>query len=110
MREPAPMIQTMTISEVKRTIAHLVNAVSHGETRVIIEQSGVPVAVLVSLEDLERLAAHDARSAERWRVLEAMRTPFRGAPVEEIERETAKAIAEVRAERKAEREAAAKSA
>jgi prevent-host-death family protein len=110
MGRQEPAQQTMTISEIKRMLSSLVNAVSRGETRVIIERSGSPVAALVSLEDLERLVALDAQSAERWRVLEAMRAPFRGVPVEEIERETAKAIAEVRAERKAEREAAAKSA
>jgi hypothetical protein len=103
-------MQTMTISAVNRARFRLVEAVSRGETRVIIERSGSLVAALVSLEDLERLVALDAEDREAWEILQTTRAPFRGIPHEEIEREIAKAVAEIRAERRAEREAAAKSA
>lgn len=106
MGETDPTIRTMKISDVKRTLSSLVNEVYRGETRVLIEKSGIPVAALVTVSDLKRLARLDEQRDERWQVLEAMRAPFRGVPAEEIEREAAKAIAEVRAERRAEREAA----
>ena len=64
----------------------------------------------MSIEDMRALAQFDEVRAERLRLLELMREPFRDVSPEEIERETAKAVAEVRAEMKAERMAAAKSA
>jgi prevent-host-death family protein len=102
--------QTMKISDVKARLSNLVNEVYREKTRVLIEKAGIPVAALVSIEDLERLAQLDKERAERRRVLESMREPFRGVPAEEIERETEKAVAEVRAEMAAERERAARSA
>ena len=105
-----PARQTLKISDVKARLSSLVNEVYREETRVLIEKAGIPVAALVSLEDLERLAQLDQERAERRRVLESMREPFRGVPAEEIERETEKAVAEVRAELAAERERADRSA
>ena len=79
------------------------------ETRILIAESGVPVDPPESIQDLAPQTQLDEARAERWRLLEMMREPFRGVSPEEIERETAKAVAEVRAEMRAEREAAAKS-
>ncbi len=110
MIEQEPATQIMKISDVKARLSNLVNEVYRKETRVLIEKAGIPVAALVSIEDLERLAQLDKERAERRRVLESMREPFRGVPAEEIERETEKAVAEVRAEMAAERERAARSA
>ena len=107
MREQEPMTQTLKISDVKNQLSSLVNAVYRKETRVLVEKAGIPVAALVSTQDLKQLARLDAQRAERRRVVAAMREPFRDVPPEEIERETAKAVAEVQAEMRAEREAAA---
>ena len=96
--------RTMKISDVKARLSSLVNEVYRQETRVLVEKAGIPVAALVSVQDLQRLAQLDEERAERRRVLESVREPFRGVPAEEIERETAKAVAEVRAEMAAERE------
>jgi prevent-host-death family protein len=97
----------MKISEVKNHLSSLVNEVYRQNTRVLVEKAGIPVAALVSTEDLRQLARLDAQRAERRRVVAAMREAFRGVPPEEIERETDKAVAEVKAEMRAEREAAA---
>jgi len=107
-QEPAK--RTLKISDVKARLSSLVNEVYRKETRVLIEKAGIPVAALVSIEDLERLAQLEKERAERRRVLESMREPFRGVPAEEIERESEKAVAEVRAEMVVERERAARSA
>ena len=104
MSEQEPTTRIMKISDVKTRLSSLVNEVYRKETRVLIEKAGIPVAALVSIEDLERLAQLDQERAERRRVLESMREPFRGVPAEEIERETVKADAEVPAEMAAERE------
>jgi prevent-host-death family protein len=104
MIKQEPANRTMKISDVKARLSSLVNEVYRQETRVLVEKAGIPVAALVSVQDLQRLAQLDDERAERRRVLESMREPFRGIPAEEIERERAKAVAEVRAEMAAERE------
>jgi hypothetical protein len=110
MLKQEPTTQTMKLSDVEACLSSLVDAISRQQTRILIETDGVPVAALISIEDLQQLVILDEERAERWQILEAMRAPFRGVPTEEIEREAAKAIAEVRAERRAAREKAAKSA
>ena len=107
MRELGPITNTMKISEVKNHLSSLVNEVYRKKTRVLVEKAGIPVAALVSTEDLRQLTRLDAQRAERRRVVEAMREAFRGVPPEEIERETVQAVAEVKAEMRAEWEAAA---
>ena len=107
MRQCATNTQTMNVSDFRSALSRLVDQVSQKETRILIEKSGRPVAALVSAEDLKQLARLDAQRAERRRIVAAMREPFRGVAPEEIERETAKAVAEVREEMRAERETAA---
>lgn len=106
MRTQQPRTQTMTVDDAGARFASLVGDVRRHATRVVIEEAGVPVAAIVTAEDLVELARLDERRAECRRVLEAMRAPFRGVSPEEIERETAKAVAEVREEMRAERTAA----
>jgi prevent-host-death family protein len=101
MIEQEPETRTMKISDVKAKLSSLVNEVYRQQTRVLIEKAGIPAAALVSVQDLQRLAQLDEQRADR-RVLESMREPFRGVPAEEIKRETAKAVAEVRTEMAAE--------
>jgi prevent-host-death family protein len=50
-----PTMLTMKISEVKQQLNRLVNQVYRRETRIMVEKSGIPVAGIVSAEDLERL-------------------------------------------------------
>jgi prevent-host-death family protein len=107
MREQEPMTQTMKISDVKNTLSSLVNKVYRKETRILVEKAGIPVAAIVSAEDLKQLAHLDAQRAERRRVVAAMREPFRGVSPEEIEQETATDVAQTRQEMRTEREAAA---
>lgn len=58
MREQGPMTQTMNLkfSEVKNRLSSLVNKVCHEETRVVIEKAGIPVAALVSVDNLARFS------------------------------------------------------
>jgi prevent-host-death family protein len=100
MPDQQPMTETMKISEVKQQLNRLVNRVYRHETRVMVEKSGIPVAGIVSAEDLRRLDRLDRERAERFRVLEEFGAAFADQSPEEIERETARALAEVRAERR----------
>jgi prevent-host-death family protein len=101
MREQ-PTTETMKISEVKQQLNRLVNRVYRHETRIVVEKSGIPVAGIVSIEDLRRLDRLDRERAEHFKVLEEFGEAFKDVPVEELEREVARALAEVRAERRAE--------
>jgi prevent-host-death family protein len=107
MRDHQPPTETMKATEARQHFASVINRVARKEARVIVEKSGVPVAGIVSAADIERLERLDAQRAERFRVLDTMREPFKDVPPEELEREAARAIAEVRAEMRAERERAA---
>ncbi len=106
MREQEPITRTLKISDVKNRLSSLVNEVYHKETRILVEKAGIPVAALVSTEDLKQLTRLDQQRIERRRIITAMREPFGGVSPEEIERETAQAVADVRVEMRAEREAA----
>lgn len=107
MSDQRPTTQPMKISDVRGQLNKLVNQVYRKETRVVVEKSGIPVAGIVSAEDLERLAKLDEERAERFRILDEMRAAFKDVPPAEIEREAERAVAEVRAEMRSEREGTA---
>jgi prevent-host-death family protein len=104
-----PMTQSMKISEVRGQLNTLVNRVYRHETRVVVEKSGIPVAGLVSVEDLRRLDQLDREREARFAVIDELREAFAGVPAEEIERETDRITAEIRAEGQRRREEAAAS-
>ena len=99
--------ETMTFTEARQHLSQVVNRVARHETRVIVEQSRVPVAAIVSPDDLRRLARLDAERAGRFEAMARFSDAFADVPDEELERELAKAQAEVRAELRAERAALA---
>lgn len=103
MREQSPVNQTMKISAVRSELNTLVNRVYRRETRVVVEKSGIPVAAIVSTDDLERLNALDEQDRQARAVLQSMRDPFKDVDQDEIEREANRAVSEVRAEILAER-------
>ncbi len=92
MREhEPPMTQTMNVTDAREHWSQVLTAVFRRQTRVVLEKAGIPVASLVSTDDLERLRRYDAE---------------RAADFAELEREVARVIAEVRTERRARREQA----
>lgn len=102
--------KTVKASEARQHFAELVNEVFKEGTRVVVEKSGVPVAVLVSARELPTLERSDRDPAEFMEALAAIRAPFKDIPPDKLQREIDKAVAEVRAEMRAEREAAKRSA
>ena len=97
MREHEPMTQTMKISDVKNTLSSLVNKVYRKETRVLVEKSGIPVAAIISADDLKRFAQLEREQEERFAVIDRAREAFKDVPAEEIEAETDRIIARNRA-------------
>ncbi len=55
MPEQNPATQTVTISDVKKSLSGLVNEVYRGNTRILVEKSGIPAAALVSVADLHAI-------------------------------------------------------
>lgn len=101
MPDQAPMTQTMKASQAHNEWSRVLNQVSRRETRVVVEEDGVPVAAIVSTQDLERLQQLEQQRQRDLATLRASQEAFKGEPVDEVERQIAQALAEVRAERTA---------
>jgi PHD/YefM family antitoxin component YafN of YafNO toxin-antitoxin module len=88
--------KTMKLSDVEGCLASLVDAISRQETRVLIESEGVPIAVLVSIEDLQRLTTFEREQAKRFAIIDHMREAFADVPPEQIEQDVVDIIRELR--------------
>lgn len=97
MREREPMTQTMKASEARQQFSQLLNQVFRGETRVVVEKSGIPVAAIISAQDLEQLARFEAQREKDFAVIDEIRAAFKDVPDEELEREVSRAVADARA-------------
>ncbi len=91
-----PSVETMKASQARENFSQLLNKIFRGETRVLIEKSGIPVAALVSAEDLKRLTHFESQRAERLTLLGRMRDAFADLSEEQIEQDVARVIARVR--------------
>lgn len=110
MREREPMTKTMKASEARQQFSKVLNQVFKGESRVIVEKSGIPVAAIISANDLERLSQMEAERDKDFAVIDEIREAFRDVPDEELEREVTKAVAAAREKRRKAMDQARKSA
>jgi prevent-host-death family protein len=92
-----PTTETVKASEARQQLPTILNRVFHRESRVLVEKSGIPVAAIVSAQDLQRLEQLDKDQQEDFAFIERFQSKFEGIPPEEIEREFDRARAEVRA-------------
>jgi len=92
------MTQVMKASEVRAQWSQLLNKVFRDKTRVVVEKSGIPVAAVISAEDLQRFTQMEEQREKRFKALDKMRDAFKNVSPEEIDREVKKAISQVRAE------------
>lgn len=110
-QQHSPTETVMKLTETKQAFSQVVNRVARGETRVVVEKSGLAVAALISIEEYRRFKEQD-REAARALAFEAMSQisqAFKDVPLDELERQVALAVADARADLRAEREAAATS-
>jgi prevent-host-death family protein len=98
MREREPMTQTMKASQARQEFSQLLNKVFRRETRVIVEKSGIPVAAIISAEDLERLIRLEAERQARFKVIDEIHARNWDKDPDEVERDVAQEIAAMRAE------------
>ncbi len=99
MPERARTMQTIKATAARQQFSELVNQVFRREKRVLIEKSGIPVAALISADDLEKLARFEAERARDFSVLDEVGQAFEGVPQDELEREIRKAVSSVRSTR-----------
>lgn len=102
MREQEPMTQTLKASEARQNFSQLINQVFKGETRVLVEKSGIPVAAIISAEDLKRLTQLEAEWNRDFAVIDEIRDAFKEVPDDELEREVARAVVSARGRIRAE--------
>ena len=94
------MTQVMKASDVRAQWSQLLNKVFRSKTRVVVEKSGIPVAAVISAEDLERFTQMEEQRAKRFEVLNRIGEAFKDVPEKEIDREVKKAISQVRSEKR----------
>ena len=104
MGEQKPTMRTMSVAEIKDQLSSLVNAVSRRETHILVEESGVPMAAIVSYNDLVRLKQIEQSWEEGTRIFERIGAAFADVSPEEMEAEIDRIIAEGRARDLAEAE------
>jgi prevent-host-death family protein len=103
MQEPEPMTKTMKASVARQQFSQLLNDVFRKESRVLVEKSGIPVAAIISASDFTRLGRLEAERNKDFAILDELREAFKDVPAEEIEREVARALSQVRAENRTKR-------
>lgn len=91
-------IKPIQMTELIQHLSSLVNEVARQQTRVLIEKDGIPVAALISADDLRLFTRLEEQRAERFKVIDEIREAFKDVGPEEIERETDRIIANIRAE------------
>lgn len=107
-----PTETVMKLTDTKQQLSQVINRVARGETRVVVEKSGLPVAVIISTDEYrqfkEQEEARKRRREEIREIFAKFSDGFADVPYDELEREVLKARDEARAELRAEREAAAR--
>src|SRR5215212_359889 len=103
MATQEPTVRTIDADEAGRQWPELLSDVAQSHDRVIVEQEGRPVAAIISAADLARLRRFEEERERDFAVIDELQEAFKDVPFEEIEREAAKALAEVRAEMREER-------
>lgn len=92
----APALEVVKASEARQQWSELLGRVFRRQARFIVERSGVPIAVLVSLEDLERIKRMEQQREQAFAIVDEVRGAFKDVTTEEIEREAVRALGEAR--------------
>lgn len=90
------MTQVMKASEARQQWSQLLNDVFRNQTRVVVEKSGIPVAAVISAEELERFTQMEEQRAQRFKVLDRIGEAFKDISEKELDREVQRAVSSVR--------------
>lgn len=95
------MTQVMQSSDVRAKWSQLLNKVFRDQTRIVVEKSGIPVAAVISAEELERFTKLEEQRERNFTVLDEIGEKFKDVSAEEIERAVNKALTRVRSAKSA---------
>jgi prevent-host-death family protein len=98
--------ETLKFTEARPKLSELLNRVYRREARIVIQKGDIPVAALVSMNDLERLEKWSAEREANFAILDEIGAVFADLSPEEIESKAAEALAWARAEARAGRKTA----
>jgi len=101
MSKYVPATETLKFTEARPQLSELLNRVFRREARIVITKGDIPVAALVSMNDLERLEKWSAEREADFAVFDQISAAFADVPEDELQREVDRALAEVRARRRA---------
>jgi antitoxin (DNA-binding transcriptional repressor) of toxin-antitoxin stability system len=90
--------------EAQSVLSNIVAQVSRGNSRVLLEESGIPIAAIVSVDDLEQLNQFERRREAFFAKVDRLQEAFKDVPPAEIEQETDRIIARNRAADRSARE------
>jgi prevent-host-death family protein len=99
MTDPRQSPRAVDVTEAERCLAALIDEVASRTGRVVVQREGRSVAALISAADLERLESLDRLRAEHWAFIQEIHARNADKDPEEVERDVAEALAEVRAEK-----------
>jgi PHD/YefM family antitoxin component YafN of YafNO toxin-antitoxin module len=97
MDDHFPELKTMTVADAQAVLPELAGAVSWHESRVVLAQDGEPVAVLMSLHDLERILEIQEARAALMEFQDRATAAFADVSEEELQEETKRIISNLRA-------------
>jgi len=100
----------MGISDARAKLTSVVNDVYRGDTRIVVEKSGIPVAAFVSPADLAKLEELDRKWNRLLDRMDEMQAAFADVSEEELIREADRAVQSVREQARAARQSAASTA
>jgi prevent-host-death family protein len=104
MAPTTPTETRMKLSDTKQQLSKLVNQVAQGQSRVVVEKSGLAVAAIISTEEYQRFLEMERERAQRFAALSRISAALADVPVDELEAEVARTLAETRASRSRRRE------
>ncbi|MGH7203490.1 MAG: type II toxin-antitoxin system Phd/YefM family antitoxin [Candidatus Levyibacteriota bacterium] len=94
------MIQTIKASEVRSNWSQLLNKVFRGNTEIIVEKSGIPIAALVSTQDYQKLQKIKQKQEKDFALIKEIKAAFKSQTQDQISEGVQKSITAARTEMK----------
>jgi prevent-host-death family protein len=91
-------VEKVKATDARTQWSQLLNRVFRTRSRVVIEKSGIPVAAIVPIADYKWLQRMDAKREHDFAAINEIGKAFADVPLDELQREVDKAVAEVKRE------------
>ena len=95
-----PPVERLDAAETPATWRATLERVAAGEARALLRRDGKPLAALLSIDEYRLFVRLDEQRREGLAVLERSWAAFDDVPQDELEREVARALTDVRAEQR----------